>query len=575
MAFDTSQILPQGKAFFAGLTQRQKILLAAAVVAVAGSLWLFVSLLGRGDYKVLYSGLDPAEASTIAKRLAQENIPAQLSADGKTLSVAESRLDKARLDMAAQGFPQSGRLGFEIFNKPNWGQSDFAEKVNYQRALEGELERTIQDLNDVEAVRVNLVLPHESLFTEQEREAKASVLVKLRGGHLSERSLKAITYLVASAVDTLRPENVTVVDADGSVPIVLRGGVKRGSMEGAVEYEQALDQKLTATLTPVLGADHFVARATVEYDPGSADNTQEIYDPKDTVVLTSQVMNNNGSGDSGDSGVPGAASNVPQAQANNSASASNTSNANNAGGANSTDASADTSDDEGSGATSDSKTYAVGRTVVHTVRPPGAIRRISAAVLVDDLVETKTVNGHETQVHTARSAAEIKQIQSLAAAVLGLDPARGDVVTVENIPFHITPIPPAQPLIGLKRIGPLLSEYGYLLRYVILGLLGLLIYLFVFKPLLKQLGSIPPQMVHALPGAEPAPALAGGAGALPEASPRALAEAEEPAAADISAEGRERQRVKNLRDALTVKVAATPAQAGRLLEGWLREDESK
>ncbi|HET7102012.1 MAG TPA: flagellar M-ring protein FliF, partial [Terriglobia bacterium] len=137
MAFDASQILPQGKAFFAGLTQRQKILLAAAVVAVVGSLWLFVSLLGRGDYKVLYAGLDPAEASTIAKRLAQENVPAQLSADGKTLSVAESRLDKARLDMAAQGFPQSGRLGFEIFNKPNWGQSDFAEKVNYQRALEG------------------------------------------------------------------------------------------------------------------------------------------------------------------------------------------------------------------------------------------------------------------------------------------------------------------------------------------------------------------------------------------------------------------------------------------------------
>ncbi|HEX5481330.1 MAG TPA: flagellar basal-body MS-ring/collar protein FliF [Terriglobia bacterium] len=572
MAFDASQILPQGKAFFAGLTQRQKILLAAAVVAVVGSLWLFVSLLGRGDYKVLYAGLDPAEASTIAKRLAQENVPAQLSADGKTLSVAESRLDKARLDMAAQGFPQSGRLGFEIFNKPNWGQSDFAEKVNYQRALEGELERTIQDLNDVEAVRVNLVLPHESLFTEQEREAKASVLVKLRGGHLSERSLKAITYLVASAVDTLRPENVTVVDADGSVPIVLRGGVKQGSMEGAVEYEQALDQKLTATLTPVLGADHFVARATVEYDPASTDNTQEIYDPKDTVVLTSQVMNNGGSGDTGDSGIPGAASNVPQAQANNSASTANTSNANTDG--TTGDASSDSGDDEGSGSTSDSKTYAVGRTVVHTVRPPGAIRRISAAVLVDDLVETKTVNGHETQVHTARNAAQLKQIQSLAAAVLGLDPARGDVVTVENIAFHITPIPPAQPLIGLKRIGPLLSEYGYLLRYVILGLLGLLIYLFVFKPLLKQLGSTPPQMVHALPGGEPAPALAAAAGALPEA-PLALPEGEKPAAVDTSPEGRERQRVKNLRDALTVKVAATPAQAGRLLEGWLREDESK
>lgn len=575
MAFDASQILPQGKAFFSGLTQRQKILLAAAFVAVAGSLWLFVSLLGRGDYKVLYSGLDPTEASTISKRLAQENIPAQVSADGKTLSVPESHLEKARLDMAAQGFPQTGRLGFEIFNKPNWGESDFAEKVNYQRALEGELERTIQDLNDVEAVRVNLVLPHESLFTEQEREAKASVLVKLRGGHLSERSLKAITYLVSSAVDTLRPENVTVVDADGGVPIVLRGGVKPGSMEGAVEYEQALDQKLTATLTPILGADHFVARATVEYDPASSENTQEIYDPKDSVVLTSQVTSDN-SDESSDTGVPGAASNVPQSQASSTTnSTSNAGNNSNASNATSADNSTDNGDEEGSGQTSDSKTYAVGSTVVHTVRPPGAIRRISAAVLVDDVVETKTVNGHQTEVHTARTPAQIKQIQSLAAAVLGLDPARGDVVTVENMPFHITPLPPAPPLIGLKRIGPLLSEYGYLLRYVILGLLGLLIYLFVFKPLLKQLASTAPQMAAALPGGpEPAPALAGAAGALPEPAP-ALTEGESASGLAAGSEGRERQRVKNLKEALAAKVTTAPSQAGRLLEGWLREDESK
>ncbi|MGH9377775.1 MAG: flagellar basal-body MS-ring/collar protein FliF, partial [Terriglobia bacterium] len=175
MALDASQVLQQGRSFVFGLTARQRILIALSLIAVAGSLWVFVSLLGRGDYKVLYSGLDPAEANNIVKRLAQENISSQLSSDEKTLSVPEERMEKARLDMASEGFPQSGRLGFEIFDRPNWGESDFAEQVNYQRALEGELERTIQDLNDVEAVRVHLVLPHDSLFTEQQRQAKASV----------------------------------------------------------------------------------------------------------------------------------------------------------------------------------------------------------------------------------------------------------------------------------------------------------------------------------------------------------------------------------------------------------------
>ncbi|MGH9448936.1 MAG: flagellar basal-body MS-ring/collar protein FliF [Terriglobia bacterium] len=593
MPLDTSQLLLQGQTVFRGLSQRQKALIAVSLIAVIGTLWLFVSLLGRGDYRVLYSGLDPAETNTIVKKLANEGIPAEMSADGKTLSVPGDRLDKARLDMAAQGYPQTGRLGFEIFDKANWGESDFAEKVNYQRALEGELERTIQDLTDVEAVRVHLVLPHESLFTERERQAKASVMVRLRNGHLSERSLKAITYLVASSVDTLTPDNVTVVDADGNVPIVMRGGVKPGSPEGAADYEQALDQKLAATLTPILGADHFVAKATVEYDPNSSENTQETYDPKDSVVLTSQVTTD-GDGGGGDAGIPGAASNVPPGQSNannpnnpnttpnpnNSpsqngasgagpASASATSSAANNAGA----ASSDNSDtDDGSGGeTSDSKTFAVGRTVMHTIRPPGAIRRISAAILVDDKVETQTAGKKKTLVAVARTPAELKQIQTLAGAVLGLDPSRGDVVTVENIPFTITPLESSPPLYGLKRIGPFLNQYGEFVRYIILALFGLLIFLFVVKPLIRQLGVAPP----ALPGApagglQHALAGAGGAGALPE-SATALNEASIPAAAgEMSGE---KQKFTQIREALVAKVAKTPAEAGRLVEGWLHEDD--
>jgi flagellar M-ring protein FliF len=578
------EFLEQGKTFFRALTGRQRIILAASLVAAAGTLWLFVSLLGRGDSKPLYSGLDPEQANEIVRRLAQENISAQLSSDGKTLSVPGGRLNKARLDMAAQGLPASGRLGFEIFDKPNWGESDFAEKVNYQRALEGELERTIQDLSDVEAVRVNLVMPHDSLFTEQERPAKASVLVKPRNGHLSDRSLKAITYLVASAVDTLQPGNVTVIDADGNVPMIIQGGVKPGSTDGASEYEQALDQKLEATLTPILGAGHFVARATVEYDPGSSESTQDAYDPKDSVVLTSQVTSDGGGGEQ-DSGIPGAASNVPQDQSsnannpNNPANSPNPNNAangqNGAGNSNSAAATSSSSDDDENGITNDSKTYAVGRTVTHTVRPSGSIRKVSAAILVDNKQVTQLVNKKETLVSLPRTPEELKQIQAVASAVLGADPARGDMVTVENIPFQITPLEPTQPLHGLKMIGPFLNEYGYFVRYIILGLLGLLIFVFVIRPLVNQVGAVsngPRELPEAKPdelGPAPDTAEAGG---VPVGVPALAAAGNVPAAA-LPEVTEERQTLATLKEALVSRISKTPSEAGRLIEGWLREDE--
>jgi flagellar M-ring protein FliF len=577
-----TQYLEQGKTLFRGLSQRQRVILALSLVVVVASLWLFVSLLGRGDYKPLYTGLDSQESNEIVRRLAQENIPAQLSADAKTLSVPAGRLNQARLDMAAQGFPETGRLGFEVFDKPNWGESDFAEKVNYQRALEGELERTIQELSDVEAVGVNLVMPHESLFSEQERPAKASVLVRPRNGHLSERSLKAITYLVASAVDTLQPDNVTVIDADGNVPMILQGGVKPGSPEGASEYEQALDQKLEATLTPILGANHFVAKATVEYDPGSTENTQEAYDPKDSVVLTSQVTNDGGGEGQTDAGIPGAASNVPQDQSNNANNPNNPNNPpnpNNAGNAGKSGnnpgpaavATASDGGNEAAGETSDSKTYAVGRTVTHTVHPSGMIRRISAAILVDNKQTTQLAGNKSTQISVPRTPAELQQIQALASAVLGADAARGDQVAVENIPFQITPLESAPALHGLKLVAPFLNQYGYLIRYSLLGLLGLLTFMFVLRPLVKQattLRELPRAHAEAGPLAA-APELAGAA----RAGVPALATAGTAPPAALPAMSQERQQFTDLKESLVASVTKTPAEAGRLIEGWLREDE--
>ncbi len=183
---------------------------------------------------------------------------------------------------AAKGL-KSGRLGFEIFDKPNWVGSEFDEQVNYQRALEGELEHTVGTLSDVQSARVHLVLPHDSLFREAERPAKASVVLKLRHRTLADGEPEAIRNLVASAVDGLTPERVVLVDAAGHLPL----GPKTADAL-RLSAEQALEEKLIATLEPVTGAGNVRASVTLDYDPAATEETKESYDPDQTVTLSMQ-----------------------------------------------------------------------------------------------------------------------------------------------------------------------------------------------------------------------------------------------------------------------------------------------
>ena len=225
-----------------------------------------------------------------------------------------NKVDSVRLELASQGLPQTGRLGLELFDKPNWAGSDFAEKVNYQRALEGELERTIRAIRQVQSARVHLVMSHDSLFSEREREAKGSVVVKLREGRLADSAIRSITYLVASAVDNLRPENVTVIDADGNIPI-LSGRHTQGMDHDEVEaMENRLTEKLVSTLAPLVGREGLRASVTVENDLASSESTQETYDPNGSVVLTSQVSQDQSS-ESDPQGIPGTPSNAPDSSA--------------------------------------------------------------------------------------------------------------------------------------------------------------------------------------------------------------------------------------------------------------------
>ncbi len=304
------KVLEQIRAFLRALTLSQRFLLGASVVLVALVIWLFVHLFGSVDFKTLYTGLDPTDTQKIVQRLSVENIPYQISSDGTSIDVPADRLDRVRIELASDNLPHTGRMGFELFDKPNWSSSDFSERVNYQRALEGELERTIETMDTVESARVHLVLPRESLFSTEERPAKAAVVVKLRTSRNADETVNAIANLVASAWENLSPDDVTIVSADGRLPLTPGNSNSAGGRRGMADLETTIAERIVDTLAPVVGADHVKSSVTIEYNPNSGESTQEIYDPNASAVLTSQTSEDQTSSASA-AGIPGTSSNVP------------------------------------------------------------------------------------------------------------------------------------------------------------------------------------------------------------------------------------------------------------------------
>jgi len=517
----------------------------------------------------------------VIQSLGAKNIPYQVSTDGTTVSVPDDQLDKARLQLAAEGLPQTGRLGFEIFDKQNWTESDFTEQVDYQRALEGELERTIQTLGDVQSVRVHLVLPHDSLFSDRERPAKAAVVLKLRGGGLTDQEVNAVTHLVASAVDGLTPDNVTLISADGMTPIVAKGHDGIGGLDSSADLETALQRKLVATLTPVVGQGHVRASVTVSFDQSSGDTTQEIYDPTNPVLVSEQVQEENFGGHA-PQGIPGTTSNVPNAtNASPAATAKNATQtpadknaaANGTAGAiQPNPANPMTSvSSESEGQRSDSRTYAVSKTLRHTIDPSGRIDNVDAAVLVDDAVtEQKDAKGQMQEVRRARTPQEMKQIEDLARAAMGFDAARGDVLSVENIPFVAPPEETPAPLPIVQRVRILTEQWIWLVRYAVLLVLFGLVYLLVLRPIVNQL-------LEALrQGSQSAvPALAGAAGggqltgAVSEAGGATLSAGD--LERELSQSNSEVDRVVRMKKHLADRVKQEPAAASQLVRTWINQ----
>lgn len=497
---------------------RKKWLVGAAaflLACVIGLSWYAT----RTDWRTLYAGLAPEDAREMATELTAANIPFDVSPDGTALRVPSEDLDKARLAVTAKGGPRSGRMGFELFDKPNWIGSEFDEKVNYQRALEGELEQTIDTLSDVESSRVNLVMPHDSLFTDNQRAAKASVVLKLRRRSLTDDEAASIRNLVASAVDDLHPEDVTLVDAAGE-----QLGRKSGNAQNEA-HEQELASRLIETLGPAAGAGNVRASVNVEYDRSTTDEVDETYDPNNVVTLSMQRTEQTAGGAPQVAGVPGTASNAP----------------------NTKPPVYPTATPQAQSEKQESGTYAASKKVLHTTQGPGRVHRITAAVLIN---ERMVKNGKQISWQP-RNPQEMQRITELAEASIGYDSTRGDTVSVVELPFEEQA--PSQPSVGQRLLAA--ANSGPLLKFAAILLAMVALLLFVARP-----------MVAALKSGAAVPK-------SPEESGVVAAEIEQPPLTpeQIEAE-KQKQHAQLVFDQVADHLNREPAQSARLLGSWIHTE---
>ncbi len=415
--------MDQLRELLARLSLKQKITIFVTALAIVGGLISLQKWNKERDFRPLFTNLAPEDAGQVVTRIRESGVEFRLAGNGATILVPSDKVAELRLQLASAGLPKSGRLGFEIFDKANFGATDFTEQVNYHRALEGELERSVMSLAEVEQARVHITFPKDSIYAESKQPAKASVMVKLRpGAKLSPQNVTAVTHLTASAVEGLLPEAVSVLDMQGNLLNRPRKPGLDGSdaSEAALEYRQKLERdlllKINGTLDPLLGAEKFRAAVSVDCDFTSGEQSEEVFDPTKSVMVTSQRTEDGATVPSA-SGVPGTASSLPRP----------TSRPGTGGSANSR--------------RTENIAYQSSRVVKHTKMPQGAVKRVSVSVLLDHTLRWDKGK----RIVEPPAAEKLKVVKDLVAGVAGTVTERGDQVIVESFPFEATLLaePPA------------------------------------------------------------------------------------------------------------------------------------
>jgi flagellar M-ring protein FliF len=556
------QLFAQLKRLATTLTGGQIVTLVGVLVAVVGLVVGSAYWVNTPSYTLLYSDLDAESASAVVTQLKNAKVPYVLDDNGRSVRVASDKIDELRLDMASQGLPASGRVGFEIFDRTAFGTTEFLEHVNYRRGLEGELARTISTISEVSSARVHIALAKDSLFTGDAQPAKASVVLKLRNNRpLAASTIAGIAGLVAGSVESLRPEAVVIVDTFGRP--LSRTNMDHEEADSGIQIddqrrvEQDLSTKVIALLEPVVGPGHVRVNVSARLSSNSEEQTEERWDP--TTVLRSRQSTSDVGSQASSQGIAGARANAPP-----NASTTPPTPAPAVGPAQ-------------TGRSSETANYEVSKLTRHTVAPSGQLARLSVAVILDDeRTVTKDAEGKVQTTTKAREAADIERIKGLVSAAVGLDPARGDQLTVENIAFEEVPVEQEVPApAGWRQYAPQLTpDLGMqALRIVGVIALALVAILVILRPMARAAFPASGKIAAAaVAGAIAAPAPAGFT-----PSGRSVADLEGAIEAELDANEIPKSgalRLPALTKRISRKADEHPEAVAKLVRSWLTEQQS-
>lgn len=444
---------------FGRMTPSQVMVLFGIVAGSIAGIVLLVGWLSSVAYAPLYSNLTEEEAGEIVGWLNDQHIPYKLTQSGKTIEVPSDQKYKARLALANEGLPKSGTVGYSIFDNNNLGMTDFLQNLNFRRALEGELTKTIMELNEVEAARVHIVIPKDRLFKEDKKDATASVVLKLKGNRtLDRQQTDGITHLVAASVEGLSPDNITIVDYDGNLlssgqkgdPLA---GLSSSQLDARQKVEMYLEQKAQSMLNNVLGTGKSVVRVTADLNFSQLERTSENYDPNSAVVRSEERTKTTSSAE--DKAAAEAETGGTKENQNNETTVTN---------------------------------YEISKTVEHLIDAVGTINKLSVAVLVDGIYVPATGDGATGEpTYQPRPQEEMDRLSAIVKNAVGYDGERNDQIEMVNIAFDRQGIQEERKALDTMYTREYYTDIG---TKVFIGVLILLALLYIKKKVSKFFAGI-------------------------------------------------------------------------------------
>ena len=462
-----SQLFEQIISIFRSLPASRKVLMGSVLLMVVAGLSIMFLWANKIDFQSVFTNLSPEDASQIVERLKEQKIPYQLTGNGTGIMVPADKVYDVRLAMAGAGIPKGNSVGFEIFDNTNFGTTEFVQKLNYQRALQGELARTIKQFREVVDAKVMIVMPKDSVFIEDVKPPSASVLLKTRS-NLARGKVAAVVHLVSSAVESLTPDRVTVVDTNGKV---LSTGVPEQEavdhlankqLDYKLAFERNLAGRIQTMLERIVGEGKAIVRATVDMDFNQVDINEEIFDPEVQIVRSRQ--------------------NTTESQDQKSAPAAAASSVNPVTNTSTAKETSDVSKRQ-----DETVNYEINRTVRRIVRPVGSVKRLSVAAVLDGKHVTETgKDGNVARKYVARSPEELEQFKKIVQKAMGYDADREDQVSVESFPFsYMSDLEMTEPA-GFDW-SVFAKQHG---RSLINIFLVLLVFLFIVRPLIKSVKTV-------------------------------------------------------------------------------------